>query len=129
MTWIDGDPVCGNLGSYGGKAAAPLAAQGVEALRVQLDIRKARRLAVILEIGPGGYSAKLLTAGYDLGEIAQIVKAAPALDAPRLQEFQGRVGDRGIRALADNGELEMTLARLPQPELVEGPELVEEVGA
>ena len=109
---------------YAGQQAAPLAAQGVEALRASLDIRKARRLEVILEIGPGGYSAKLLTAGYDPEEIAQIVQAAPALDAPRLQALQGRVGDRGLRLLAERGEVEETLARLPST--VEA-EVIEEV--
>ena len=104
---------------YGGKAAASLAAEGVAALRVEQDARKARRLEVILEIGPGGYSARLLTAGYDPGEIAQIVRAAPALDAPRLQALQDRVGDRGLRVLADRGEIEEALALLPDPELEE----------
>ena len=98
---------------YAGQRAAPLAAQGVEALRVNRDIRKARRLEVILEIGPGGYSGHLLAEGYEPAEIARIVQAAPALDAPRLQELQGRVGDRGMRLLAERGEVEETLARLP----------------
>jgi len=94
---------------YGGLAAAPLAAEGVAALRVRQEAQATRRLEVIMEIGPGGYSAKLLTAGYDPKEIAQIVKAAPALDAPRLQQLQERVGDHGMRRLVQRGELEETL--------------------
>jgi len=104
---------------YGGRAAAPLAAEGVAAFKVKQEARASRRLEVILEIGPGGYSARLLTAGYDSGEIAQIVRAAPALDAPRLQALQDRVGDRGLRLLARRGEIEETLALLPDPELEE----------
>lgn len=57
-------------------------------------------------------------------QIAQIVKAAPALDAPRLQELQGRVGDRGMRLLAERGEIEETLALMPDPELTETEEEV-----
>ena len=91
---------------FGAKQAAP-------ALSVALEVKRARRLEVILEIGPGGYSAKLLTTGYDPREIAQIVKAAPALDAVRLQELRGRVGDRGVRLLQERGELETVLERLP----------------
>jgi len=102
---------------YGGKAAAPLAAEGVAAFKAKQEARASRRLEVILEIGPGGYSARLLTAGYDPGEIAQIVKAAPALDAPRLQALQYRVGDRGLRLLAERGEIEETLALLPEEEI------------
>ena len=99
---------------YGAQRAEP-------ALRTALEVKRARRLEVILEIGPGGYSAKLLTTGYDPGEVAQIVQAAPALNAPRLAELQARAGDRGVRLLAERGELETALARLPEPE----PEVVE----
>jgi len=104
---------------YGGKAAAPLAAEGVAAFKAKQEARASRRLEVILEIGPGGYSARLLTAGYDPGEIAQIVRAAPALDAPRLQALQDRVGNHGLRLLAERGEIEEALALLPDPELEE----------
>jgi len=76
-------------------------------------VKQAQRLEVILEIGPGGYSAKLLANGYDPGEITQIVQAAPALNAPRLAELQARVGDRGMQLLAERGEVEETLTSLP----------------
>ena len=104
---------------YAGQRAAPLAAEGVEALRASLEIRKARRLEVVLQIGPGGYNANLTAIGYEPAEIARIVQAAPALDAPRLQELQGRVGDRGMRLLAERGEVEETLALLPAPVIEE----------
>ena len=100
-------------GGYALQTATPMAKQGVAALGLALEVRKARRLEVIMEIGPGGYSAKLLTTGYDPAEIAQIVKAAPALNAPALASLQSRVGARGVKALLANGELEAALARLP----------------
>ena len=82
------------------------------AIKATLEVRKTRRLEMIVEIGPGGYSAKLLTIGYDPKEIAVIVQATPALNAPRLAELQMRIGDRGMRALADHGQLEDTLTLL-----------------
>jgi hypothetical protein len=99
---------------YAGKAMTPMAAQGVEALRTALEIRKVKRLEVNLEIGPEGYSGHLLAEGYTDEEIAKIVRKAPALDAPRLQQLQARVGPRGVKALADAGELNEILARLPE---------------
>ena len=98
---------------YGSQATAPLAAEGVKALQVQLDIRKARRLEVVLQIGPGGYVVNLTAVGYEPAEIARIVQSAPALNAPRLAELQGRIGPHGMQALVDAGELENTLALLP----------------
>ena len=106
-------------GGYGGKVVAPLAAEGVAAMRVKQTARAARRLEVVLQIGPGGYNANLTAIGYEPEEIAQIVQAAPALDAPRLQELRGRVGDRGMRLLAERGEVEETLELLPDPEFTE----------
>ena len=99
---------------YASKQATPLAAQGVEALRVRLDIRKVRSLEVILQIGPGGYNANLTAIGYEPGEIAQIISNSPALNAPRLAELQGRVGGRGMQLLANRGEIEEALLRLPE---------------
>ena len=98
---------------YAGKAMTPMAAQGVEALRTALEIRKVKRLEVNLEIRPGGYSGHLLAEGYTDEEIAKIVRKAPALDAPRLQQLQTRVGPRGMRALIEAGDLDATLAMLP----------------
>ena len=100
-------------GGHALQRATPMASQGVKALETALELRKAKRLEVRLEIGPGGYSGHLLAEGYTHNELADLIRQNPALDAPRLQQLQTRVGAHGMRALADTGELETTLALLP----------------
>ena len=90
--------------------------QATPALETALEIRKVKRLEISLGIGPGGYNALLLAEGYEATEISDLVRQNPALDAPRVQELQNRVGDRGLRLLADRGEVEETLALLPDAE-------------
>jgi len=91
---------------YAGKQATPLASQGVAALETALEIRKVKRLEVTLEIGAGGYSGHLLAEGYTQAEITDLVHQNPALDGPKVLALQGRVGDRGLRLLAERGEIE-----------------------
>jgi len=100
-------------GGHALQRATPMASQGVKALETALELRKAKRLEVRLEIGPDGYSGHLLAEGYTHNELADLIRQNPALDAPRLQQLQTRVGAHGMRALADAGELETTLALLP----------------
>jgi len=97
---------------YGLQYAAPMAAQGVKALQVASEIRQGKRLEVTLEIGPGGYSARLRAEGYTHSELADLIHQNPALDGPRLQELQSRIGPHGMRSLARTGDLETTLALL-----------------
>jgi len=104
---------------FGLKLSAPLAAEGVEGLRAALELRRSKRLEISLEVGPGGYSGHLLAEGYSQAEITDLVHHTPVLDAPRVQMLQGRVGDRGMRLLAERGEIEEALALLPDPELTE----------
>ena len=104
---------------FGLKLSAPLVAEGVEGLRAALELRRSKRLEISLEVGPGGYSGHLLAEGYSQAEITDLVHHTPVLDAPRVQMLQGRVGDRGMRLLAERGEIEETLALLPDPELEE----------
>jgi len=92
---------------YGAQRAAP-------ALKVALDIRKARSFQVGLTVSANGCQATLTANGYSAGELAEVINGAPLLDAPRLAELQGRVGDRGVRLLAERGELETALAELPE---------------
>ena len=101
---------------YAGKQVTPLAEQGVEALSTALEIRKVKRLEVSLEIGAGGYSGHLLAEGYTKEELADLVHQNPALDGPKVLALQGRVGDRGLRLLADRGEIQETLALMPEEE-------------
>ena len=91
---------------YGAQRAAP-------ALGMALEVRKARQFQIALDVSSDGCHASFKALGYDPKEIAEIVRASPALDAPRLAELQTRVGDRGVKALLANGELETALARLP----------------
>jgi len=98
---------------YAGKQATPLAQQGVAALETALEIRKVKRLEVSLEIGDGGYSGHLLAEGYTHDELTELIHQNPALDGPKVLALQNRVGDRGLQLLADRGEIEETLALLP----------------
>jgi len=98
---------------YAGKQATPLAQQGVAALETALEIRKVKRLEVSLEIGDGGYSGHLLAEGYTHDELTELIHQNPALDGPKVLALQNRVGDRGLQLLADRGEIEQTLALLP----------------
>ena len=100
-------------GGYALERATPMAAQGVAALATSLEIRKVKRLEVSLEIGPGGYVGHLLAEGYTREEIADLIRDNPALDGPRVQQLQIQAGPRGMKILAERGELETTLARLP----------------
>ena len=102
---------------FAGKLAAPLAGQGVEGLRAALELRQSKRLEISLEVGPGGYSGHLLAEGYTQEEITDLVHHTPVLDAPRVQMLQGRVGNHGLRLLAERGEIEETLALLPEEEI------------
>jgi len=99
-------------GGYALQRATPMASQGVKALEMALELRKAKRLEVRLEIGPDGYSGHLLAEGYTHNELADLIRQNPALDAPRLQQLQARIGPHGMRSLADAGELETALALL-----------------
>ena len=98
---------------HAGKLAAPLAAQGVAGLETALAVRKAKRFEISLDVTRDSCQAHFLAEGYSDEEIAQIVHNAPALDAPRVQQLQIRAGYHGMQALADRGELEETLVRLP----------------
>ena len=93
---------------YAGAQVAPLAAQAVSAL----EVKRARRLEISLEVGPSGYVAHLLSEGYNHDEIAQLVRNAPALDGPRVQVLQERVGNRGMGVLLARGELDEAIAML-----------------
>jgi len=104
---------------YAGKQATPLASQGVAALETALEIRKVKRLEVSLEVGPDGYAGHLLAEGYTRQEIADLIRQNPALDGPKVLALQSQAGPRGMRILAERGEIEETLARLPDPELIE----------
>jgi len=105
---------------FAGKLTAPLAGQGVEGLRAALELRRSKRLEISVEVGSSGYVGHLLAEGYDRDELLDLVRQNPALDAPKVLALQDRVGDRGVRLLVDRGELEETLALLP-----EGAEVVE----
>ena len=96
-------------GGYALERATPMAAQGVKALETTLEIRKVKRLEVSLEISAGNYSGHLLAEGYTKDELADLVHQNPALDGPKVLALQGRVGERGMRLLANRGELEETL--------------------
>ena len=113
---------------YAGKQVTPLAGQAVAALETTLEIRKVKRLEVSVEIGVDGYVGHLLAEGYTRDEIADLVHQNPALDGPKVLALQGQVGDRGMRALADRGELEETLVRLSETVEVETIEKEEERG-
>ena len=101
---------------YAGKQVTPLAGQGVAALETALEIRKVKRLEVSLEIGAGTYSGHLLAEGYTKEELTDLVHQNPALDGPKVLALQKRVGDRGLRLLADRGEIQETLALIPEEE-------------
>ena len=98
---------------FGLKLTAPLAREAVGGLEAALELRRSKRLEISLEVGPGGYSGHLLAEGYTQAEITDLVHKTPVLDAPRVQRLQIQAGDRGMRILADRGEIEAALERLP----------------
>jgi len=106
-------------GGYALQRATPMAQQGVRALETALELRKAKSIEITMQIGPNGYVGHLLAQGYTQAELADLIRQNPALDAPRLQQLQARVGPHGMKALSEAGELETTLALLPDPELTE----------
>lgn len=99
---------------FGLKLAAPMAREAVAALNAALELRRSKRLEISLEVGPGGYSGHLLAEGYTQAEITDLVHQTPALDAPRVQQLQIQAGPRGMQILAERGEIEETLERLPE---------------
>lgn len=100
---------------FGGKLATPLVREAVGGLEAALELRRSKRLEISLEVGPGGYSGHLLAEGYTQEELTDLVHKTPVLDGPRVQMLQGRIGDRGLRLLAERGEIEEALALLPEP--------------
>jgi len=98
---------------FGGKQAAPLAREAVGALDAALELRRSKRLEITLEVGPNGYAGHLLAEGYTQAEITDLVHQTPVLDAPRVQQLQIQAGPRGMRILAERGEVEETLALMP----------------
>jgi len=107
-------------GGYALNAATPMAQQGVRALETALELRKVKHLEMTLQIGSGGYTGHLLARGYTQAELAELIRQNPALDAPRLQQLQARIGPHGMRSLTNAGELEETLALLPAEIKAEG---------
>ena len=93
-------------GGYAAMRSAP-------ALALALEVRKARAFQVGMTVSSDGCQATLTASGYSAGELTEVIAGAPLLDAPRLAELQSRAGDRGVRALLANGELENVLAELP----------------
>jgi len=91
---------------FGAQRAAP-------ALSVALEVRKARQFQVALDVSRDGCQATLTASGYSAGELAEVINGAPLLNAPRLAELQSRVGNRGVKLLQERGEIEQTLALLP----------------
>lgn len=104
---------------FGGKLAAPLVREAVGGLEAALELRRSKRLEISLEVGPNGYAGHMLAEGYTQAEITDLVHQTPVLDAPRVQQLQIQAGPRGMQILADRGEVEEALARLPDPELTE----------
>ena len=87
--------------------------QATPALATALEVRKARSFQVALDVTRDGCQATLTASGYSAGELSDVIRGAPMLNAPALAELQSRAGARGVRALLENGELEMAMARLP----------------
>ena len=92
---------------YGAQRAAP-------ALAVALEVKRARSFTVALDVTRDGCHASLTANGYDARELSEVISGAPLLNAPKLAELQARAGDRGVRLLAERGELETALERLPE---------------
>ena len=90
---------------YGAKQAEP-------AMAMALAVRKARQFQIALDVSGSGCRATLTASGYSAGELAEVINGAPLLNAPKLAELQSRAGARGVRLLAERGELEMAMARL-----------------
>ena len=103
-------------GGYALQYATPMAKQGVAALETALEIRKVKRIEISLKIDEGNYSGHLLAEGYTKDELADLIRDNPALDAPRIQQLQMQAGPRGMKILANRGEIAETLALMPEEE-------------